>query len=114
MKGNIRLIDDIGAPLAVTLVNTFARGSTHSVAGMSYAEAATYLMTLGGYASAYMGWGGSYSNFLKNVAIASAPLSFDKLYTRIKGGTASRAMAMRVSRYPGPAAESPFQGVRLV
>jgi hypothetical protein len=114
LAGNIHIVDDIGAPLAVTLVNTFARGSAKTIAGMSYAEAATYLMTLGGYAAAYMGWGGRYGNFVKNVAIASAPLTFDKLYTRIKGGTPSRPMAMRVSRYPGPAAESPFQGVRLV
>jgi hypothetical protein len=115
MKGDIKVIEDIGAPLAVTVVNIMARASTKTLAGMSYSEALSYIMTLGGYVGAYMGWGGSYKEFVKNVAIASAPLSFDKLYSRIKGvATSSHPMAMRVSRYPGPAAESPFQGVRLV
>lgn len=115
MAGNIIVVEDIGAPLAVTVVNIMARASTKTIAGMTYSEALTYLMTVGGYVGAYMGWGGKYSEFVKNVAIASAPMSFDKLYSRIKGAaTSSRPMAMRVSRYPGPAAESPFQGVRLV
>ena len=115
MAGNINLLNDIGAPALVTAVNLWARSSNTALFGnMATADVATYAMTAGGYLAAYMGWGGKYSEFLKNVAIASAPLSFDKLYTKIKGGTQARPVAMRVSRYPGPAAESPFTGVRLV
>lgn len=118
MKGNINLINDVGAPAAVTVVNIMARASTKTFGSMPVADIATYAMAVGGYASAYMGWGGKYQGFLKNVGIAAAPLAFEKLYNMMRGtpvtSRVSHQISMgRVSRYPAPAAESPFQGVRL-
>ena len=75
-------------------------------------------MALGGYLAAWQGWGGRYNGFLKNIGIAAAPLAMEKLYNQIKGTPATsrvnRYPMSRVSRYPGPAAESPFGGVKLV
>jgi len=115
---NLDLVNDIGAPAAVTVVNIMARASTKMIGTMPVADVLTYAMAGGGYLAAYMGWGGRYTGFVKNVAIASAPLAFEKLYNMMRGTPAqarvSRIAMNRVSRYPGPAAESPFQGVRLV
>jgi len=118
---NLDIINDIGAPALVTGVNIFARGKTTPAFGTtSWADLCTYAMAGGGYLLTYMGWGPkNYSGFIKNVAIAAAPLAFEKLYNQLKGtpvvGRVSRPVAMnRVSRYPGPANESPFQSVRLV
>jgi hypothetical protein len=114
---SINLLEDVGAPALVTVVNIGARASTTTMFGtLAAADVATYAMAGGGYLAAYMGWGGRYNGFLKNMGIAAAPLMFEKIYNKIKGGTAgvARPVAMRVSRYPGPAAESPFQGTRLV
>jgi len=115
--GNINIVNDVGAPAVVTLVNVFAKGSTKSIGGMSYADAAVYAMTAGGYLGAWMGWGGP---FVKNIAIAAAPLAMEKLYNsfaveaRVSRSSRMSYPAMRVSRYPGPASEGPFEGVRLV
>jgi hypothetical protein len=115
---NLDLMNDIGAPAAVTFVNVMARASTKMIGTTPVADVATYLMAGGGYLAAYMGWGGKYSGFVKNVAIAAAPLAFEKLYNMMRGTPAaarvSRPMMTRVSRFPGPANETPFQGVRLV
>jgi hypothetical protein len=120
-RGHLNLINDIGAPAAVTVVNIMARASTKTFGTMPVADVATYAMAAGGYLSGYMGWGGKYEDFLKNVGIAAAPLAFEKLYNMMRGtpvtGMARRVsqpiMMNRVSRYPAPAQEAPFQGVRL-
>ena len=115
--GNINIVNDIGAPAMVTFVNVFARASTKEIGGMSVADAAVYAMTAGGYLGAWMGWGGP---FVKNIAIAAAPLAFEKLYDSFLAKPAAARVsrvsypAMRVSRYPGSASESPFEGVKLV
>ncbi len=108
---------DIGAPLAVTLVNTLARRSSAMVGNQPIADIMTYVMGVGGYLVGAMGWGGDkVSHFMKNVGIAAAPLMFEKIYSALAGQAAvSRGVGMRrVARYPGPAAESPFNNVRLV
>lgn len=110
---NINLVNDVGAPVAVTVVNLVARTSAKVIGGMPVADIATYAMAAGGYLSAYMGWGGRYNDFLKNVGIASAPLAIEKLYNKFKGTSTASRVSMRVSRYPAPATESPFQSVRL-
>ena len=111
---NINLVNDIGAPAVVTAVNIAVRASSKVIMGMPAADIATYGMAAGGYLSAYMGWGGRYSEFLKNVGIAAAPLAFEKLYNKIKGASVTGRVMTRVSRYPAPASESPFQSTRLV
>jgi hypothetical protein len=111
-------INDLGAPAAVTVANIAAKKVTTPIAGQSFEDLLAYVVTLGGYAAYGMGW--TRSEFIKNVAIAYAPLAFDKLYTKFAAGGMARmsrpvSMPMRaISRYPGPAAESPFQGIRLV
>lgn len=111
------LVSDVGAPAAVTVANIMARASTKNIGPWPAADAVTYAMAIGGYAAAYMGWGPpNMQPFVKNVAIAAAPLAFEKIYNQLRGGMTSRVSGarMRVSRYPGPANEGPFQGVRLV
>jgi hypothetical protein len=111
---NIDLLNDVGAPAAVTVVNIMARASTKMIGTMPVADVATYAMAGGGYLSAWMGWGGRYTDLVKNIGIAAAPLAFEKLYNMFRGTPVTHRTAMRVSRYPGPATEAPFQGVRLV
>ncbi|MDD5229724.1 MAG: hypothetical protein PHC43_00185 [Candidatus Marinimicrobia bacterium] len=112
----INWLEDVGAPVAVTAIDIGTRASTVSVLGQPLADLVTYAMFAGGYLAASMNWGGRYNGFLKNMGIAAAPLALDKIYTKIRGGsTAARVSRMsRISRYPAPAAESPFGGVRLV
>lgn len=117
----LNLLNDVGAPAAVTVVNSAARASAKTIGGMPVADVAAYAMTAGGYIlGGWMNYGGRYNGFLKNLGIAAAPLAMDKLYNLIRGQGVrgqgvSRSVRMgRVSRYPAPAQESPFQGVRLV
>lgn len=113
----INWLDDVGAPVAVTAVNIASRASATVVMGQPLGDVLTYGMFAAGYLAAAMGWAGRYNSFLKNVGIAAAPLALDKIYTKIKGGSTAarvgRSMS-RLSRYPAPASETPFQGVRLV
>jgi hypothetical protein len=110
----VDFLNDVGAPLAVTAVNLTARASSTMIGNTPIADIATYAMAGGGYLATYMGWGGRYDDFVKNVAIAAAPLAFEKLYSAIKGTTQVGRVARRVTRYPAPAAESPFGKTRLV
>lgn len=112
----LNYVSDIGAPLAVTAVNIATRNSTTTVLGQPLSDILVYIMAGGGYLAEAMGWGGRLiaPDFVKNVAIAAAPLAFDKIYTKLKNPIPRMAAMSRVSRYPAPANESPFQGVRLV
>ncbi len=104
----LKLVEDVGAPVAVIAVDML----TDSVAP-KYNEWANYGVTVLGYAGAVMGWGGG---FVKNLGIAAAPLAARALKARfMKTGTTSRtsAPAMRVARYPAPAFNPTFAGVRL-
>ena len=125
MAGRINLVEDIVSAGAVTVVDVLAQKSSSMVLGMTAQELANYVMAGGGGLAAYMGWGGKYNSYLEKIAIAAAPGALVALYNKIahpaqpasiSGGyrTAGRPMSMRVSRYPGPAAETPFNGVRLV
>lgn len=110
---NINLVEDVGAPLLVTAVNIGTRSLTGTVAGMPWADLAVYAMALGGYAGAYFGWGGT---FVKNVGISAAPLAFEKLYNKfaVQSRVGSPVAMRRVARYPAPAEQQPFQGIKLV
>lgn len=105
----IRVVPDVGAPLAVVAVDLLAESFIPD-----QAEYADYAMTVGGYLAGWMGWGG---DFVKNIGISSAPLTARKIYDRIKGGAGASRLAFRrsaVSRYPAPATKTPYEGVRLV
>lgn len=110
----IRLVEDVGAPGAVAAINIFGRGAfpewhdmtMYAITGIGYAGQALNIRALSG-------------DFVKNMAIASLPITIDKLYERFRGGVTRRGVAYRsasrVSRYPAPATESQFRGkARLV
>lgn len=106
----IKLVPDVVAPVTVVAVDLI----TETVAEGKWNEWAAYILAAGGYASAFMGWGG---DFMKNVGIASFPWAAKKIYDRVRGGAtsgSSRLAFRRVSRYPAPATEGPFQGIRLI
>jgi hypothetical protein len=114
-KGDVQVInwlDDVGAPALVTAANIGTRLSTTQIFGQRLSDMLPYGLAAVGYYAAVTGFGGKYSGFLKNVGIAAAPLAFEKLYNKVKGAPTS-GMG-RMSRYPAPAPETPFQGVRLV
>lgn len=103
----IRVVPDVGAPLAVAAINIASRSVIPN-----YHDWVIYGMTGLGYIAAWMGWGG---DFVKQMAVSSLPLTADKIYERVGGGVGASRLAMRrVSRYPAPAREMEFQGVKLV
>lgn len=103
----IRVVPDVGAPLAVAAVNIVSR-----TAIPAYHDWAIYAITIAGYLGAWQGWGG---DFLKQMGVSSLPLTADKVYERFGGGVTGRRLAYRsVSRYPAPATKTPFEGVRLI
>ena len=113
---NLDLINDVVPPIAVAAINIAAQKQTGLVMGMPMQQVLNYGMTAVGYVSAAMGWGGKYNDFLKNIGIAAAPGALIALYNKVASPVppASIQRMQRVSRYPGPAAESPFQGTRLI
>ena len=104
----IKLVPDVAAPLTVVAVDLVAESFIPA-----QAEYADYVMTVGGYLAAFMGWGGDY---IKTLGVASLPLTARKIYDRVKGGAAivgvSKTSFRRVARYPAPNQES-FGGARL-
>ena len=106
----IKIVEDVGAPLAVAGINIASR-----TVFPAYHDYVVYGMTLLGYGAAWMGWGG---NFVKQMGVSSLPLTVDKIYERVRGGTpVSQRLSFKrsgVSRYPAAAPSAPFQGVRLV
>lgn len=123
MKVEINMIDDVLPVVAVTAVNILAqKNTTMKFLGQNLQQGMNILMTVGGFGAAAMGWGGQYANALKNMGVAAAPGVLINLYNKL--GTPAtpasiqsinRSITMnRVSRYPGPAPETPYQNVRLV
>lgn len=115
----IRPMDDIGAPAVVAGVNIMLRQSNSDVLGQPVSDVAVYGMTALGYLGGHMGWGGRNSDFVKNIGVASAALSMEKLYDALKGETVASRMAAnrgrgtvqmrRVSTYNAPE----FSDVRI-
>lgn len=110
----INLVNDVGAPLAVTAVELITETTVPQ-----YNEWAAYLLAIGGYAGSMMGYGG---DFVKNVGIASMPWAAKKVYDRVKsmtggtGGTsrlALRRVAAPITRYPAPSYNDEFAGIKL-
>lgn len=84
---NIDLVNDLGAPLAVTAANLVIRSTKPT-----WEEYAAYAITGLGYLATFMGWGGQ---FVKNAGIAEFPIAAEKLYDRIRGAVPA---ASRVNR----------------
>ena len=107
----IKMVPDLGAPVVVFGIDQIAKRTVPD-----WAEWITYGESLAGYLGGWMGWGG---DFLKNIGVASLPMSLNLITERVAGGAGKKAsrLAFRghsVSRYPGPAQEAPFAGVKLV
>ena len=105
MANKIKLVPDVGSPLTVVAVDLMAESFIPA-----QAEYADYVMTGAGYLAAFLGWGGDY---IKNIGVASLPLTARKIYDRVRGGMGVSRGMRRVARYPAPASESPFGAARL-
>ncbi len=111
----INLVNDLGAPLAVTAVDLTTEATLPG-----WNEPAAYVLAGGGYLAAMQGFGG---DFALKVGIASLPWAAKKIYERVRGiqlgGGGTQQLAMRrvsrhsVNRYPAPAYSEEFAGVRL-
>lgn len=106
----IKPVEDLVAPGVVTLVNEVTLKSAPE-----YNEYACYGLTAIGYIAGGLGYGGT---FVKNLGVASLPLTVRHLITRISSPTVSRSrMAYRpaaASRYPVRGTTVPeFEDVRV-
>jgi len=102
----IRLAEDLGAPAVVAAVDI----GTEKVKP-EWNEYASYIACGLGYVLASMGIGG---NLAKNIGIASLPWAAKHIATRAGAFGVSSRPVSRIRRYPSPAQETPFGGVRLV
>lgn len=103
-------VNDVGAPLAVTAIDL---GVESMAPGWN--EWASYIVAGGAYASSITGF--AKSDFIKNMGIAALPWAAKNIYSRVRGGIGSpvRRLSMsKVSRWPAPLVETPFEGARLV
>jgi len=71
----IRVVDDVGAPLVVTVVDLVTQTSAPT-----WNSWANYAMTAVGYGAAFLGYGGQ---FTKNIGIASLPKTAELLYSMV-------------------------------
>lgn len=94
MRSEIKIVEDLGAPAAVAVVNII----TKEVAP-DWNEWVHYILTAVGYGAALLGFGGT---FVKNIGVASLSGTVDHIYNRVKGGVASKPMS-RTAYRPIPA-----------
>jgi hypothetical protein len=93
----MRIVEDLGAPLAVTAVDIL----TMEVAP-DWNEYSSYILTGVGYLAGFF-MPGKWSPFLTNLGVASLPLTARHIYERIKGTPATRraiATAQRMALQP--------------
>ena len=102
----LRLTEDLGAPAVVAAIDI----GTEKVQP-TWNEWASYITCGVGYVMGSMGMGG---NFVKNLGVASFPWAIRHIVTRAGVFAAGQPSVSRIRRYPAPAMETPFQGVRLV
>ena len=91
----IKMVEDFGAPIAVTAIDLI----TEEVAP-DYNQYAAYAMTAIGYIGAFLGYGG---DFVKQVGVASLPLSARSIRDLIKGKAAASngEVTKRINFRPG-------------
>ena len=111
----IRMVEDIGAPLAVTAIDLIVEKTKPE-----WNTWASYIVAVGSYVGAWMGWGGP---FVKNMGIASFPWAAKNIgrqvgfITGTPGQVAYRAVAFKgsgVSRFPAAPFATQFAGAKLV
>ena len=94
---SIRMVEDLGAPIAVSAVNIL----TKEVAP-DWNEWAHYAMTGAGYLGGFMKFGG---DFVKQIGVASLSGTLDHVYNRVKGGATRKVaggrLAFRPAAYAG-------------
>ena len=88
----IRMVEDLGAPIAVTAVDLI----TLEVAP-DWNEWSSYIMAAGGYVAGFLGFGGP---FVKNIGVASLALAARNIRDRVKGGAARRVGSSRLAFRP--------------
>jgi len=87
----IKMVEDLGAPGLVTAVDLLTLE-----AAPDWNEWAAYGMTAAGYLGGWLRFGG---DFVKNIGIASLPLTARHIRDRVKGGTLTRRAPAAASRY---------------
>ena len=106
----INWIDEVGAPVTVTAINLGSRTMFPE-----YHDWVIYGLTGLGYLN-LAGVLGRSNEFMKNSTMGLAPLAAEKIYNRIRTGFPAPTRAARysrASRYPAPAFDEEFRGVRL-
>jgi hypothetical protein len=110
---NINIVNDVVAPITVSAVDIIIETTKPE-----WVEYTDYGMTALGYVGAWMGWGGP---FLKNIGIASMPITARSIYNRIKGGAVSRPVSRRLAFRPSTGVsravttnKPEFQGNRVI
>jgi hypothetical protein len=88
----IKIVEDVGAPLAVTAVDILTLEMAPD-----WNEYAAYILTGVGYITAFMNLRAG-GEFLKNVGIASLPLTARHIYDRVKGVPTTRRATVGASR----------------
>ena len=104
---SIKASSDLGSPVIVWGIDQLSKRYTDWNEWITYAESAA------GYLGAWFNKGG---DMVKNIGVASLPLTLNHITERVKGGMTSqpvRKLAYKVARYPAPAGEAPFAGVKL-
>lgn len=104
----IRIVDDVGAPAVVTIIDLVTQASAPT-----WNSWANYGMTAIGYGAAFLNYGG---DFVKNIGIASLPKTLELLYAMVVSPTqyapapapASHFARMSQTQVPG------FGGIKLV
>lgn len=91
MFGNIKVVEDVAAPLAVVGVDLL---TLELAPTPLWNEVASYVLTGLGYAGGAFRFGGG---FVKNLGVASLPLTARHIYERVKGGTTTASAGRRLA-----------------
>ena len=88
----MRIVEDVGAPLAVTAVDILT-----TEMAPDWNEWSSYILTGVGYLAGFF-MPGKWTPFLTNIGVASLPLTARHIYGRVKGAPATRRATASTSR----------------
>lgn len=91
----LKVVEDVGAPLAVTAVDLL---TTEFVADPAWNAYSSFILTGLGYITAAMNVRIPYADFVKNLGVASLPQTAHHIYNWAKTGTLTRRAAPAASR----------------
>lgn len=83
----VNIVEDLGAPLAVTAVDLM---TTEFVADPAWNAYSSFILTGLGYITAFMNVRIPYAGFVKNLGVASLPQTAHHIYNWAKTGTLTR------------------------